>query len=100
MVNARYLVVPALAVAVVASAAVHADPVDDYVALKAQSLCARLDKSRSVGDVVTLALIVAREAGLSLRDAASAVGLAAATDCPRNSALIKQVRDSLNPSGS
>ena len=105
MVNARYLVVPTLAAAtvlatVLASGPVHADPVEDYVALKGQSVCARLDNARGAGDIVTLSLVVAREAGFSLKDAASAVGQAAATDCPWNSALIKRARDWLTKPGS
>ncbi len=98
---ARYLVAPALAVATVfASGAAVADPVDDYVDLKARAVCTRLAAARSVGDIVALSLIIAREAGLRLRDAASAVGQAAATECPWNLALVTRTRDALAPSGS
>ena len=56
---ARYLVAPALAVATVfASGAAVADPVDDYVDLKARAVCTRLAAARSVGDIVALSLII------------------------------------------
>jgi hypothetical protein len=97
----RYLVAPAFAVGtVLASGAALADPVDDYVDLTARAVCTRLAAARSVGDIVTLSLIIAREAGFSLRDAASAVGQAAATECPWNLALVTRTRDALAPSGS
>jgi hypothetical protein len=92
----RQLLVPALAVAaLVAPGAAHADRVDDYVDRNGRAVCAHLDAARTVGDIVRLSLIVARDAGLSLRDAASAVGEAAATDCPRNAELVRRAREAL-----
>ncbi len=97
-VAARYVVVPVLAVAaMLAPAVAHADPVDDYVDRKGKVVCAALDQARTPGDIFRLSLKISRETGFNLRDAASAVGQSASTDCPWNSALVKQASDSMTP---
>jgi hypothetical protein len=50
-----------------------------------------------VGDIFKLSLKIERETGFTLKDAASAVGQSAATDCPWNSALVKQASGSMTP---
>lgn len=95
---ARHLLVPVLAIgAVLAPAVARADPVGDYVDRKGKTVCAALDQAKSPGDVFKLSLMISRETGFSLKDAASAVGQSAATDCPWNSALVRQARDSMTP---
>jgi len=97
-VRALYMAVPLLAVAaMLAPAVAHADPVDDYINRKGKMVCAALDTARTAGDIFRLSLKISRETGFSLRDAASAVGQSAATDCPWNSALVKQASDSMTP---
>ncbi len=97
-VAARYVLVPLLAVAaMLAPAVAHADPVDDYVSRKGKVVCAALDRAQTAGDIFRLSLKIARETGFSLRDAASAVGQSAATDCPWNSGLVKQASGSMTP---
>lgn len=97
-VAARQLILPVLAVAAVfAPAVAHADPVGDYVGRKGKVVCAALDQARTPGDIFKLSLKISHEAGLTLRDSASAVGQSAATDCPWNSALVKQASDSMTP---
>jgi len=89
--SARRTVVPLLALAaVLAPAVAHADPVDDYIARKGKVVCGELDKAQSTGDIFRLSLEISHDTGFSLRDAASAVSLSAATYCPSNLALVRQ----------
>ncbi|CPR12231.1 hypothetical protein BN971_03525 [Mycobacterium bohemicum DSM 44277] len=88
---ARSAATPLLAVAaVLAPAAAHAAPVDDYVARKGKVVCGELDKAQSTGDIFRLSLKISHDTGFSLRDAASAVSQSAATYCPSNLALVRQ----------
>ncbi len=99
-VAARYVVLPVLAVAaMLAPAVAHADPVDDYVDRKGKAVCAALDQAKTVGDIFKLSLRISRETGFNIKDAASAVGQSAATDCPWNSALVRQASDSMATPG-
>ncbi|MGB8388387.1 DUF732 domain-containing protein [Mycobacterium sp.] len=86
---------PLLAVAAMLSPAVaHADPVNDYVSRNGQTVCAALDKAHTVADILRLDITIERHTGFSARDAASAVGQSAATDCPWDMEKLNQVGDS------
>ncbi len=67
---------------VLAPAAAHASPLDDYVSRNGKNVCAALDRAQTGGDIFRLSLTVAHDGGFSLKDAANVVGRAAAGDCP------------------
>jgi len=72
----------------------HANPVDDYVSHSGRDVCAALDKAQTVADILRFDVTIRRQTGFSLKDAASAIGQSAATDCPWQMSKLNQARDS------
>jgi hypothetical protein len=82
---------PVLALATaVAPAVAHADPVNDYVSRNGKAVCAALDKVQTSGDIFRLDLTIARDAGFSVKDAATVIGQSAVADCPWNASKVTQ----------
>jgi hypothetical protein len=91
-VRALHLTVPALvAVAMLAPAVAHANPLDDYASRNGKTVCAALDKAQNSGEIFRLALTVAHDGGFSLKDAANVIGRSAAASCPWNEPKMQQV---------
>jgi hypothetical protein len=86
-----YVAVPLLAVAaMLAPAAAHADPLDDYVSRKGKEVCAALDKADTAGDIFGLEFAIRRDGKFTMNDAANAVERSAVADCPWDEPKVKQ----------
>ena len=90
------MAVPLLAVAMLAPAVAHADPLNDYVTRNGKAVCAALDKAQTGGDIFRLSLTIAHDGGFSIKDAANVIGRSAVADCPWDESKVKETGPSPN----